>query len=63
MNLVFPEKWVWCEGVLDLPRDGMKPPVSAAAAFDHDGSVLIYIAGYTASKIVGKFSQWRCKEC
>ncbi len=35
----------------------MKPPVSAAAAFDHDGSVLIYIAGYTASKVVGKFSQ------
>ncbi len=44
----------------------MRPPVSAASAFDHDGSVLVYIAGYMASKVVGKFAvreDGPCKEC
>ncbi|CAM4597040.1 unnamed protein product [Leuciscus chuanchicus] len=41
--------------VLDLLSE-MRPPVSAAVAFDNDGSVLVYTAGYMASKVVGKFA-------
>lgn len=51
--------------VLDLLSE-MRPPVSVAAAFDHDGSVLVYTAGYMASKVVGKFADSEdgpCKEC
>lgn len=51
--------------VLDLLSE-MRPPVSSASAFDHDGNVLVYIAGYMASKVVGKFSDSEdgpCKEC
>ncbi|ROL48870.1 hypothetical protein DPX16_23223 [Anabarilius grahami] len=35
--------------VLDLLSE-MRPLVSPASTFDHDGSVLVYIAGYMASK-------------
>ncbi|RXN12016.1 Transposable element P [Labeo rohita] len=33
--------------------------------FDHDGNVLVYIAGYIADKVVGKFAdpEGPCKEC
>ncbi|RXN21116.1 THAP domain-containing [Labeo rohita] len=34
-------------------------------SFDHDGNVLVYIAGYIADKVVGKFAdpEGPCKEC
>jgi len=44
----------------------MRPPVSAASAFDHDGSVLVYIAGYLPSKVVEKYAYSEdglCNEC
>ncbi|KAL1246755.1 hypothetical protein QQF64_034310 [Cirrhinus molitorella] len=50
------------EVVLDLLT---KPSVQSSPAFDHDGNVLVYIAGYIADKIVGKFAalDGPCKEC
>ena len=50
--------------VLDLLSE-MRPAVSAASAFDHDGNVLVYIAGLMASKVVRKFADSEygpCKE-
>ncbi|CAM4574539.1 unnamed protein product [Leuciscus chuanchicus] len=34
-------------------------------SFDHDGNVLVYIAGYIADKVLGKFTdpEGPCKEC
>ncbi|KAL0146899.1 hypothetical protein M9458_057838 [Cirrhinus mrigala] len=49
--------------VLDLLSE-MGPPVSAD--FVHDENVLVYIAGYMASKVVEKFANSKdgpCKEC
>lgn len=50
------------EVVLDLLT---KPLAQSSPAFDHDGNVLVYIAGYIADKVLGNFTdpEGPCKEC
>lgn len=40
-------------------------PVSSSSAFELDGNVLVYIAGYIVNKVVGKFSgpEGPCNDC
>ncbi|XP_033502419.2 uncharacterized protein LOC117269502 [Epinephelus lanceolatus] len=51
------------EGVLDMLSK--MTPVSSSSAFDLDGNVLVYIAGYIVNKVVGKFSgpEGPCNNC
>lgn len=42
-----------------------KPSARSSPVFDHDEYVLVYIAGYIADKVLGKFTdpEGPCKEC
>lgn len=53
------------EVVLDLLTKPSVQSVQSSPAFDHDGNVLLYISGYIADKVVGKFAdpEGPCKEC